>query len=39
MIESLDSEVDRVVVTRQSSIKVWLPARLESAAVSHAANH
>jgi hypothetical protein len=39
MIESLDREANRVGVTRQSIIKIWLAERLESAAVSHAANH
>ena len=29
MIESLDSEADSVVVTRQSIIKVWLADRLK----------
>ncbi len=29
MIESLDSEADRVGVTRQSIIKVWLAERLK----------
>jgi hypothetical protein len=32
MIESLDNEVARLGVTRQSIIKVWLAERLESLA-------
>ena len=33
MIESLDREATRLVVTRQSIIKVWLAERLEQAHV------
>lgn len=32
MIDSLDKEADRLGVTRQSIIKVWLAERLEQAA-------
>lgn len=32
MIESLDKEANRVGVTRQSIIKIWLAERLEQAA-------
>ncbi len=39
MVESLDREANRVGVTRQSIIKVWLAERLESVAANHAANH
>ncbi|MBD1571576.1 type II toxin-antitoxin system BrnA family antitoxin [Aliivibrio sp. S10_S31] len=39
MIESLDREANRVGVTRQSIIKVWLAERLESVAANHAASH
>lgn len=34
MIESLDKEANRVGVTRQSIIKIWLAERLEQAAAS-----
>lgn len=37
MIESLDKEANRVGVTRQSIIKIWLAERLEQAAASKAA--
>ena len=33
MIESLDKEANRVGVTRQSIIKIWLAERLEEKAV------
>lgn len=33
MVESLDKEANRLGVTRQSIIKVWLAERLERAAV------
>ena len=36
MIESLDKEANRVGVTRQSIIKVWLAERLESIEHLHA---
>ena len=36
MIESLDKEANRVGVTRQSIIKVWLAERLESIAAGKA---
>ena len=36
MIESLDREADRVGVTRQSIIKVWLAERLEESAANKA---
>jgi len=36
MIESLDREADRVGVTRQSIIKVWLAERLEKLAANKA---
>lgn len=36
MIESLDREANRVGVTRQSIIKVWLAERLEESAASKA---
>ncbi len=36
MIESLDREADRVGVTRQSIIKIWLAERLEELAVNKA---
>jgi hypothetical protein len=36
MIESLDKEADRVGVTRQSIIKVWLAERLEELAANKA---
>jgi hypothetical protein len=36
MIESLDREADRVGVTRQSIIKVWLAERLEELAANKA---
>ncbi|UJF19508.1 BrnA antitoxin family protein [Vibrio sp. SS-MA-C1-2] len=39
MIESLDREANRVGVTRQSIIKVWLAEKLESVAANHTANH
>ncbi|MCD9509667.1 type II toxin-antitoxin system BrnA family antitoxin [Photobacterium phosphoreum] len=39
MIESLDREANRVGVTRQSIIKVWLAEKLESVAANHAASH
>lgn len=32
MIDSLDKEADRLGVTRQSIIKIWLAERLEQAA-------
>ena len=35
MIESLDREVNRLGVTRQSIIKVWLAERLERAATNY----
>ncbi len=35
MIESLDREANRLGVTRQSIIKVWLAERLEQAPSSH----
>jgi hypothetical protein len=34
MIESLDKEANRVGVTRQSIIKIWLAERLEQVAAS-----
>jgi len=37
MIESLDKEANRIGVTRQSIIKVWLAERLESIERLHAA--
>ncbi len=39
MIESLDREANRVGVTRQSIIKVWLAERLENIAANHATSH
>lgn len=36
MIESLDKEANRVGVTRQSIIKVWLAERLEGLAANNA---
>ncbi|MEE7627094.1 CopG family transcriptional regulator [Methylobacter sp. Wu8] len=36
MIESLDKEADRIGVTRQSIIKVWLAERLEELAANKA---
>ena len=36
MIESLDKEADRVGITRQSIIKVWLAERLEESAANKA---
>ncbi len=39
MIESLDREANRVGVTRQSIIKVWLAEKLESVAANHTASH
>lgn len=36
MLESLDKEANRVGVTRQSIIKVWLAERLEQLAASKA---
>lgn len=39
MIESLDREANRVGVTRQSIIKVWLAERLESVAANHTVSH
>lgn len=39
MIESLDREANRVGVTRQSIIKIWLAERLESVATSHTTSH
>ena len=36
MIESLDRDADRVGVTRQSIIKVWLAERLEELAANKA---
>ncbi len=36
MIESLDKEANRVGVTRQSIIKVWLAERLEELAANNA---
>jgi hypothetical protein len=36
MIESLDKEANRVGVTRQSIIKVWLAERLEKLAANNA---
>ncbi|HRO57237.1 MAG TPA: CopG family antitoxin [Nitrosomonas europaea] len=35
MIESLDREAEKLGVTRQSIIKVWLAERLEKAALTH----
>ena len=35
MIESLDREADKLGVTRQSIIKVWLAERLEKAGLTH----
>ncbi|HEB93324.1 MAG TPA: CopG family transcriptional regulator [Gammaproteobacteria bacterium] len=35
MIESLDREANRLGVTRQSIIKVWLAERLEQAPSNH----
>ncbi len=35
MLESLDKEANRIGVTRQSIIKVWLAERLESVAHHH----
>ena len=37
MIESLDKEANRVGVTRQSIIKIWLAERLEQAAATKVA--
>jgi len=37
MIESLDKEANRVGVTHQSIIKIWLAERLEQAAASKVA--
>ncbi len=37
MIESLDKEANRVGVTRQSIIKIWLAERLEQAAANKVA--
>ena len=37
MIESLDKEANRVGVTRQSIIKIWLAERLAQAAASKVA--
>ncbi|HEY8035796.1 MAG TPA: hypothetical protein VIF37_09430 [Methylobacter sp.] len=36
MIESLDKEADRIGVTRQCIIKVWLAERLEELAANKA---
>lgn len=36
MIESLDKEANRVGVTRQSIIKIWLAERLEQSSVNKA---
>ncbi|MCX7094995.1 MAG: CopG family transcriptional regulator [Methylobacter sp.] len=36
MVESLDKEADRIGVTRQSIIKVWLAERLEQLAANQA---
>lgn len=36
MIESLDKEANRLGVTRQSIIKVWLAERLESSSYNNA---
>ncbi|EGR0768241.1 type II toxin-antitoxin system BrnA family antitoxin [Vibrio parahaemolyticus] len=38
MLESLDREANRVGVTRQSIIKIWLAERLENVAHHHASN-
>jgi hypothetical protein len=38
MIESLDKEANRVGVTRQSIIKIWLAERLEQAAANKVAH-
>ena len=35
MIESLDREAEKLGVTRQSIIKVWLAERLEKVALTH----
>ena len=35
MVESLDREAEKLGVTRQSVIKVWLAERLEKAALTH----
>ena len=37
MIESLDKEANRVGLTRQSIIKIWLAERLEQAAANKVA--
>ena len=39
MIASLDREANRLGVTRQSIIKVWLAERLESKTSSDSSNH
>ncbi|MCB2261771.1 MAG: BrnA antitoxin family protein [Candidatus Thiosymbion ectosymbiont of Robbea hypermnestra] len=39
MLESLDKEANRVGVTRQSIIKIWLAERLESVAHHHNTSH
>lgn len=39
MIDSLDREANRVGVTRQSIIKVWLAERLESTNIHHLNKH
>lgn len=38
MVESLDQEAERVGVTRQAIIKMWLAERLESNASRYPAN-
>jgi hypothetical protein len=38
MIESLDQEADRLGVTRQSIIKIWLAERLERSAPDNSRN-
>ncbi|QOJ08138.1 CopG family antitoxin [Nitrosomonas sp. H1_AOB3] len=38
MIESLDREAEKLGVTRQSIIKVWLAERLEKAALTHSSS-
>jgi len=38
MLESLDQEANRIGVTRQSIIKIWLAERLETVAHHHNSN-
>lgn len=38
MLDSLDREANRVGVTRQSIIKIWLAERLENVAHHHTSN-